>query len=127
MAAANRIKVTTATTGTGSLTLSATGVRDSTNGDFLAPAEVLTELGGRRIPYFIRSGGSFAHGLGQISADGLTLTRDTDEMSWDGTTYSQALLSLSGTSTMIISPRAVDIHAGSIGVSIMIARGAFTL
>lgn len=127
MALANRIKVETATTGTGALTLSATGVRDATDGDFLAPAEVASELGGRVVPYFITSGAAFAFGLGRLSADGLTLTRDARETSWDGAAYAVALLSLAGTSTVIITPRAEDVQAGSIGLSLAIARGAVTL
>jgi hypothetical protein len=121
----DRIKCTTSTTGTGSLTLSATGVRDATNGDCLAPAENLTVLANRRVPYFITSGGNFAEGFGTVSADGLTLTRDAYEMSWNGTTYTQALLSLTGTSTVFISPRGVDLNAASLGPNIAANMGAF--
>ena len=127
MAFAERIKVTTSTTGTGALTLSATGVRDATNGDCLAPAEVLSELGNRVVTYFITSGGNFAYGQGLISSNGLTLTRDARETSWNGTTYSQATLSLSGTSTVFISPEANDLSAGSVGITNAVARGAVTL
>lgn len=121
---ADRIKVTTATTGTGALTLSATGVRDSTNGDCLAPAEVGTELANRIVGYFIISGASFAEGSGHISSNGLTLTRDPREMRWNGTTRSEALLSLTGTSTVLITPRTPDLGASSRGRSIALARGA---
>lgn len=127
MSLANRIKVTTSTTGTGSLTLSSTGVRDSTNGDFLAPAEVGTELANRLAPYFITSGGNFAYGMGLISTNGLTLTRDAFEMSWNGTTYQQALLSLTGTSTVIISPGAVDLDAATIGTDLVYRSGFVAL
>ena len=127
MALANRIRVTTATTGTGSLTLSSTGVRDATNGDFLAPAEVGTELANRLVPYFITSGANFAYGTGLISTNGLTLTRDAFEMRWNGTTYSQALLSLTGTSTVIISPEAVDLSASSISLANVLSRGFVAL
>ena len=127
MALANRIKVTTATTGTGALTLSSTGVRDATNGDCLAPAEVGTELANRLVPYFITSGANFAYGTGLISTNGLTLTRDAFEMRWNGTTYSQALLSLTGTSTVIISPEAVDLSASSISLANVLSRGFVAL
>jgi hypothetical protein len=127
MSLANRIKVTTSTTGTGSLTLSSTGVRDSTNGDFLAPAEVGAELANRMVPYFITSGGNFAYGMGLISTNGLTLTRDAFEMSWNGTTYQQALLSLTGTSTVIISPGAVDLDAATIGTDLVYRSGFVAL
>jgi len=126
VAFAERIKVTTSTTGTGSLTLSSTGVRDSTNGDCLSPAES-GELANRIASYFITSGGNFAYGQGLISTDGLTLTRDPSEKSWNGTTYSHALLSLTGTSTVFISPEQADLAAGSFGLSLVNARGIFSL
>ena len=127
MAFAERIKVTTSTTGTGALTLGSTGVRDATNGDCLAPAEVLSELANRVTTYFITSGGNFAYGQGLISSNGLTLTRDPNEQSWNGTTYSTALLSLTGTSTVFIAPEANDLSAGSVGSTLAIARGAVIL
>ncbi len=119
--------ITTSTTGTGSLTLSATGVRDATNGDFLAPAEVGTELANRLAPYFITSGGNFAYGMGLISTNGLTLTRDPFEMRWNGSAYTQALLSLTGTSTVIISPGAVDLGAATIGTDLVYRSGFVAL
>lgn len=127
MAFAERIKVTTSTTGTGSITLASTGVRDATNGDCLAPAEVLGELGNRIVTYFLVSGNNFAYGQGLISTNGLTLTRDARETSWNGSTYSQATLSLTGTSTVMITPEAADFSASSIGVSRAIARGSILL
>ena len=127
MAFAERIKVATTTTGTGSLTLSSTGVRDATNGDCLAPAEVLSELANRETTYFITSGGNFAYGQGLISSNGLTLTRDPRETSWNGTTYSQATLSLTGTSTVFLAPESSDFSASNIGLTLPVARGAVTL
>ena len=127
MAFAERIKVTTATTGTGALTLSSTGVRDATNGDCLAPAEVGSELANRITTYFITSGGNFAYGQGLISSNGLTLTRDPFEQSWNGATYQQSTLSLTGTSTVFVSPEAVDFSASTVGISRAIATGAILL
>lgn len=121
---ADRIKVTTATTGTGALTLGSTGVRDSTNGDCLAPAEV-TAICGQIVSYFITSGANWASGCGSLSSDGLTLTRDTNEMSWNGTTYAQSTLSLTGTSTVFFSPRAADLGTAGIGPDLMISLGQF--
>lgn len=121
---AARIKVTTATTGTGSLTLGATGVRDSTNGDFLAPAENLAALANRIVTYFITSAGNWAKGKGALSADGLTLTRDQLEERWNGTNYAAGLLSLTGTSTVFISPDRNDLSAGSQGIDLAGRRGA---
>ena len=125
MALADRIKVTTATTGTGALTLSATGVRDATNGDTLAPAENLTDLANRTVPYFITSGANWAEGYGLISTNGLTLTRDALERNWNGTILAAGLLSLTGTSTVFISPSSIDINAASIGMSTAVRMGAF--
>lgn len=121
---ASRIKVTTATTGTGALTLSATGVRDSTNGDCLAPAENLTLLANRIVTYFITSGANWAVGKGLLSSDGLTLTRDAAECRWNGTAFAAGLLSLTGTSTVFISPDACDLSAGSVGLNRALALGA---
>ena len=97
MTYANRIRVTTGTTGTGALTLSATGVRDAVNGDCLAPAEALSVLASATVPYFIVSAGNFAHGSSTLSANGLTLSRDPAEKSWNGTVWGAGLLSLTGT------------------------------
>lgn len=127
MALANRIKVTTATTGTGALTLSATGVRDATNGDCLAPAEVAGSIGNRVVSYWITSGGNFAYGNGLVSSDGLTLTRDANERSWNGSAFSTATLSLTGTSTVFVAPRAADMGAGRRGRAIALSRCAVTL
>lgn len=125
MALFHRIKVTTATTGTGSLTLSATGVRDSTNGDCLAPAEQASSMGNRIVSYWITSGGNFAFGNGLVSTDGLTLTRDVYEKSWNGTTFTTTPLNLTGTSTVSVAARAADMGAGRRGRSLAIARGVF--
>ena len=127
MALANRIKVTTTTTGTGAITLSATGVRDSTNGDCLAPAENLAECGNRIMPYMITSGANFAYGDGLISANGLTLTRDPFETSWNGSALSVSTLNLSGTSTVIITPLADDLDGAWLGVGMAMGSGAVTL
>lgn len=127
MALANRIKVATSTTGTGAITLGSSGVRDATNGDCLAPAEVLPELGNRLVTYFITSSANFAYGQGKLSVNGLILNRDPFEMSWNGSAYSQALLSLAGTSTVMITPEANDLSASSIGPTIAVARGAVTM
>lgn len=125
MALFHRIKVTTTTTGTGAITLGATGVRDATNGDCLAPAEVTSSVGNRIITYWITSGNNFAYGNGLISSNGLTLTRDVNERSWNGTTFAVATLSLAGTSTVFISARAADMGAGRRGRALALGRGAF--
>jgi hypothetical protein len=122
---ADRIKCTTSTTGTGALTLSATGVRDATNGDYLAPAEVAATLG-QTIPYFIISGANFARGSnGSLSSDGLTLNRDALEKRWNGTNWADGLLSLSGTSTVMLSPSCKELSASNIGQTIAARMGAY--
>lgn len=127
MAFADRIKVTTATTGTGALTLSATGVRDATNSDFLAPAENLGQLAGRTVTYFLLDGNNWAQGYGVISANGLSLARDPNEVNWNGSVYAAGLLTLSGTTTVIISPTDSDLSASNIGVSAAIMQRAVSL
>ena len=127
MALFPRIKVTTATTGTGALTLGATGVRDATNGDALAPAEILSLIASQSVTYWITSGNNWATGEGVISSNGLTLTRDPFETRWNGTTYAAGLLSLTGTSTVFIAPNAADIGAGRRGRTIALAAGAVFL
>lgn len=116
---ADRIKVTTSTTGTGSLTLGATGVRDATNGDCLAPAERLAALANRKVSYEIINGNKFGGGKSILSSDGLTLPRDPNECSWDGSgpLAFTPLNIISGTSTVFITPHASDLNAGSIGKS----------
>jgi hypothetical protein len=121
---ADRIKVTTATTGTGNLTLGSTGVRDASNGDCLAPAENLAALANRTVPYFITSGNNWAEGVGQLSTDGLTLTRDPNEKRWNGSTFATGLLSLSGTSTVFLSPRGDDLSSASVGLTLAHRMGA---
>jgi hypothetical protein len=127
MALANRIQVTTSTTGTGALTLASTGVRSASNGDCLAPAEVSAELGNRAVPYFITSGNNFAYGMGTLDAAATTLTRDVNERSWNGTAYSLGKLSLAGTSIVTITARAIDLGSGSRGRTIALARNILTL
>jgi hypothetical protein len=90
----------------------------------LAPAENLAALANRVVTYFIVSGASWARGKGLISSDGLTLTRDVNEVRWNGSALASALLSLSGTSTVFIDPDQSDLSAGSIGMGIAIRMGA---
>ena len=125
MALFHRIKVTTATTGTGALTLSATGVRDATNGDCLAPAEISATIGNTIVSYTITSGNNYALGNGLISTNGITLTRDPLEVSWNGTVRAVALLSLAGTSTVMVTPSPADFGAARRGRTMALGRGAF--
>lgn len=126
MAFSDRVRCTTATTGTGDLTLSTSGVRDAINGDCLAPAETIDgprSLANRLVTYFITCGNTWARGRGTISGNGLTLTRDPLEWSWSGADFTQGKLVLTGTSTVTINVDADDLSAGSIGISIALSRG----
>jgi hypothetical protein len=62
--------------------------------------------------------------MGLLSTDGLTLTRDVNEKSWNGTTYAAGLLSLAGTSRVFISARGDDLNSASNGITRTVALGA---
>lgn len=108
----DRVMVATATVGTGTITLGA-AVRSSTVGDYLTFSEAAIP-DGTLVSYFIQDGNSFAEGEGVSGASGTTLTRDANEISWNGTTRSVAKLSLSGAAKVFVSPRAVDLALGSV-------------
>ena len=127
MALFHRVRVLTATTGTGNLTLMPTGVRSAVDGDCFAPAEVISSVFGRIFPYWIISGNSFGYGNGSVTSNGLTLIRDIYEKSWNGVIDSVTPLSLTGTSIVFISPRAADFGAGRRGRSLALARGFITI
>jgi len=99
-------------------------VRDSTNGDFLAPAEILSQLASRVITYYITSGANWAVGKGLLSSDGLTLTRDPNECRWNGSTFAAGLLSLTGASTVFIAPDSSDLSASDLGRTLAARVGA---
>jgi len=105
----NRVKVATATTGTGTITLGA-GVRSSTLGDFLSFAEAGVP-DATVVPYFIQDGANFAYGQGTYTASGTTLSRDASEVRWNGSALSTAALSLSGVAVVFIGARAADLAA----------------
>lgn len=93
----NRVKFATSTTGTSNL---AVGARKT---GFLTPA-LAGIANNDKVPYFIEDGDNFAHGLGTYSTTGPTLTRDSSEMSFNGTTYAAGKLSLSGSAAVFIAP-----------------------
>lgn len=98
----NRVKFATATTGTSDI---AVGARAQ---GYLTPA--LAGVGnGDVVPYFIEDGDNFAHGVGTYSTTGPTLARDTNEVSFNGTTYAAGKLSLSGTAFVFIGLAATEI------------------
>lgn len=103
----DRVKVNTSTVGVSTITLGS-AIRSSTNGDFLTFAEIgVTD--GTQVSYFIQDGPNWASGVGTYNVAGSSLSRDANEKRWNGTTYSTAALSLSGSAVVYISARAADI------------------
>lgn len=111
----DRVKVATATTGTGTITLGA-AVRSSTSGDFLTFAEIGV-TNGDVVAYFIQDGANWASGVGTYTSSGTTLSRDASEKSWNGSSYSTAALSLSGSAVVYIGARAADLVLGPASVA----------
>lgn len=103
----DRVKVATATTGTGTITLGA-AVRSGTAGDFLTFSEIGVP-DGTLVAYFIQDGANWASGQGVYTASGTALSRDANEKRWNGSAYSTAALNLSGSAVIYISARAEDV------------------
>jgi hypothetical protein len=99
MVFSNNVKETTTTTGTGTVTLSA--VSGSVR---FSDAHAVNDL----VPYGIMSGGDWEWGIGTVGA-GNTLARTTVQATFVAGVYdttSPTAISLSGTSTVIVTPHA---------------------
>ena len=97
---ANRIKVNTSTTGTGTLTLGSPvdGFYDFAEGG-------ITD--GDKVRYVIENGDNFEIGVGVYTASGTTLTRGATE-SLSGGTPGLGVITLSGDSVVFVTAANVD-------------------
>ena len=102
---ANRVAVTTATTGTGTLTL----------GNEISDAFCTFAEGGisnaETVRYLITEGGDFEIGIGTYTSSGTTLSRDTVELSKIGGTAGTSKMSLGGTAQVRVINSAADLAA----------------
>jgi hypothetical protein len=97
---ANRVRFTTATTGTGTITAGAavSGFRDPAGDSNLADADT--------VAYFIEDGTAWEHGTGVLASTKTTMTRVLRESS------TGALLNLSGSAVVFLSPGRIDLGPG---------------
>lgn len=102
----NRAGMTTATTGTGTITLGS-AITDSTNGDYLTFAEAGI-ADGNIVRYLITDGSNVEGGTGTYTSSGTTLSRDTVTFSKIGGTAGTTNLTLSGSAKVYIVPLAED-------------------
>ncbi|MEK7412800.1 MAG: hypothetical protein AAB263_05745, partial [Planctomycetota bacterium] len=110
----NRVRFATATIGTDDIV-----VGPASKG-FLSPAMAGGE-DGDELPYFIEDGGRFAHGTGIFDAASGLIERPDTERSWNGTTYAEGKLVLSGLAFVHISADATHITELASGASIALA------
>lgn len=96
---ANRVKVVTATTGTGTITLGAAVAAFQT----FAAAGVLDA---EQVPYLIEDGTAWEVGLGTYTASGTTMTRTVT-----GSSNAGSAINLSGNATVSVIVRAEDLGA----------------
>lgn len=111
---ANRVKVTTATTGTGTITL----------GSALAGFQTFAGGGitdGQIVRYVIEDGTSWEIGAGTYTASGTTLSRSVDESSNSG-----SAINLSGSAVVFISPSEEDIVKPGDNISLLNNNSGYT-
>lgn len=107
----NRVKMTTATTGTGTVTL---GSAAANNYCTFAEAGVPNA---KQVRYVIEEGTDFEIGLGTYTSSGTTLSRDTVTLSKIGGTAGTSKMNLAGAATVRIDAAAEDLNNGSVGVA----------
>lgn len=98
----NRARMSTATTGTGTITLGSA----STGYASFAEAGVQN---GDVVAYCLEDGDDFEIGIGTYTSSGTTLSRDTVTLSKIGGTAGTSKINLSGDATVFISARAEDL------------------
>lgn len=91
----DRVKMRTATTGTGNLALGTAPLGFRT-------LEQAGAADGDQVPYVIQEGASFARGIGTWTQSTNTLVRDANEIRWTGGVESVAKLSLAGTAMVFV-------------------------
>ena len=109
----NRAKMSTPTTGAGTITL---GVAASGYQSFAAAGVIDGDV----LRYVIEDGSAWEIGVGSYAASGTTLTRSPSQSSAAG-----AAISLSGTAAVYVTGTAEDVSPASFGVQIALGRSAF--
>jgi hypothetical protein len=99
----NRIAVSTATTGTGTVTLGT-----AVSGLWLTPSEA-GAANGDEVTYVITEGSDFELGRGIYTSSGTTLSRDTVLVSKIGGTVGTSKMNLAGDATVVFTAAAEDL------------------